>query len=110
MSVSTMVCALSAIAQGCDKALGARVGEAALHRVAEQAGVIRFRRATETPAFMVPRHVPELRSRENDAATMVPRGRCVCAEPGEVHLDGLSGRTTTVKMTAVTYETRLSRP
>jgi len=52
-SVSTFVCTPSALSQGADEALGAQAGEATLRRVAEEAGFTRFRRATETPAFMV---------------------------------------------------------
>lgn len=52
-SVSTFVCTPSALSQGADEALGAQAGEATLRRVAEEAGFSRFRRATETPAFMV---------------------------------------------------------
>jgi SAM-dependent methyltransferase len=52
-SVSTIVCTPSALSQGGQLALGAQAGEAALRRVAEEAGFTRFRRATETPAFMV---------------------------------------------------------
>ena len=53
-SVSTFVCTPSALAQGAeDGALGAQAGEAELRRVVEEAGFSRFRRATETPNFMV---------------------------------------------------------
>lgn len=52
-SVSTFVCTPSALSQGGDEALGAQAGEAELRRVAEDAGFTRFRRATETPTFMV---------------------------------------------------------
>jgi hypothetical protein len=52
-SVSTFVCTPSALSQGSDDALGAQAGEAALRRVVEKAGFTRFRKATETPAFMV---------------------------------------------------------
>jgi hypothetical protein len=52
-SVSTFVCTPSALSQEGEHALGAQAGEAALRQVAEDAGFTRFRRATETPAFMV---------------------------------------------------------
>ena len=52
-SVSTFVCTPSALSQGGDAALGAQAGEAELRRVASDAGFTRFRRAAETPAFMV---------------------------------------------------------
>jgi SAM-dependent methyltransferase len=52
-SVSTFVCTPSALSQGGHLALGAQAGEDALRRVAEEAGFTRFRRATETPSFMV---------------------------------------------------------
>jgi len=52
-SVSTFVCTPSALSQEGEHALGAQAGEAALRRVAEEAGFSRFRRAAETPAFMV---------------------------------------------------------
>lgn len=52
-SVSTFVCTPSALSQGCDQALGAQAGEAELRRVAADAGFTRFRRATQTPTFMV---------------------------------------------------------
>jgi hypothetical protein len=53
-SVSTFVCTPSALSQGgSGDALGAQAGEAALRRVVEKAGFTRFRRAAETPAFMV---------------------------------------------------------
>jgi SAM-dependent methyltransferase len=52
-SVSSFVCTPSALSQGADDALGAQAGEARLRRVAEDAGFGRFRRAAETPSFMV---------------------------------------------------------
>ncbi len=54
-SVSTFVCTPSALSQGAtgDRALGAQAGEATLREVVEEAGFTRFRRATETPSFMV---------------------------------------------------------
>lgn len=52
-SVSSFVCTPSALSQGADDALGAQAGEARLQDVIEQAGFTRFRRAAETPAFMV---------------------------------------------------------
>ena len=52
-SVSTFVCTPSALAQGAEDALGAQAGEARLRRLVEDAGFTRFRRATETPSFMV---------------------------------------------------------
>lgn len=52
-SVSTMVCTPSALAQGAEAALGAQAGQAKLEQVAGQAGFTRFRRAAQTPMFMV---------------------------------------------------------
>jgi len=52
-SVSTFVCTPSALAQGADDALGAQAGEARLQDLVEEAGFTRFRRAAETPTFMV---------------------------------------------------------
>jgi SAM-dependent methyltransferase len=52
-SVSTFVCTPSALSQGAVEALGAQAGEQRLRRVVEEAGFTSFRRATETPAFMV---------------------------------------------------------
>ena len=52
-SVSTFVCTPSALAQGADDALGAQAGEVRLHDVVDQAGFTRFRRAAETPTFMI---------------------------------------------------------
>jgi SAM-dependent methyltransferase len=52
-SVSTFVCTPSALSQDGGEALGAQAGEAELRRVVEAAGFTRFRRATETPTFMV---------------------------------------------------------
>jgi SAM-dependent methyltransferase len=53
-SVSTVVCTPSALSQGAgDRALGAQAGEAALRDVVTEAGFSSFRRATETPSFMV---------------------------------------------------------
>lgn len=52
-SVSTFVCTPSALSQGASQALGAQAGEAALRAVTTDAGFTRFRRASETPAFMV---------------------------------------------------------
>jgi SAM-dependent methyltransferase len=52
-SVSTFVCTPSALSQEGGEALGAQAGEAELRRVVETAGFTRFRRAAETPAFMV---------------------------------------------------------
>jgi SAM-dependent methyltransferase len=52
-SVSSFVCTPSALSQGSEDALGAQAGEARLRDVAEEAGFTRFRRAAETPAFMV---------------------------------------------------------
>jgi SAM-dependent methyltransferase len=52
-SASTFVCTPSALSQDGGHALGAQAGEAALRQVAEEAGFSRFRRATETPTFMV---------------------------------------------------------
>jgi ubiquinone/menaquinone biosynthesis C-methylase UbiE len=48
-SFSTFVCVPNARSQPGGYALGAQAGEAAIRRVAEQAGFTRFRRATETP-------------------------------------------------------------
>ena len=52
-SVSTFVCTPSALSQGAEEALGAQAGEQRLRRVVEEAGFSRFRRATQTPSFMV---------------------------------------------------------
>jgi SAM-dependent methyltransferase len=52
-SASTMVCTPSALSQDGGHALGAQAGETALRDLADAAGFSRFRRATETPAFMV---------------------------------------------------------
>lgn len=52
-SVSTFVCTPSALSQGADDALGAQAGEERLRRVIEEAGFGSYRRATETPTFMV---------------------------------------------------------
>jgi SAM-dependent methyltransferase len=52
-SVSTFVCTPSALAQDGGVALGAQAGEDRLREVAEVAGFSRFRRAAETPSFMV---------------------------------------------------------
>ncbi|MGY6501474.1 MAG: class I SAM-dependent methyltransferase [Acidimicrobiales bacterium] len=52
-SVSTLVCTPSALSQPGGESLGAQAGEGALRRVVEEAGFTRFRRATETPTFMV---------------------------------------------------------
>ena len=52
-SVSSFVCTPSALAQGAEDALGAQAGEDRLRALVEEAGFTRFRRATETPAFMV---------------------------------------------------------
>jgi SAM-dependent methyltransferase len=51
-SASTFICTPSALSQG-GEAIGAQAGEPLLRRVVEEAGFTRFRRATETPAFMV---------------------------------------------------------
>ena len=48
-SFSTFVCVPNARSQPGGYALGAQAGEAAIRRVAEQAGFTRFRRAAETP-------------------------------------------------------------
>ncbi len=48
-SFSTFVCVPNARSQPGGRTLGAQAGEAAIRRVAEQAGFTRFRRATETP-------------------------------------------------------------
>ena len=52
-SVSTFVCTPSALSQGANDALGAQAGEDKLRKIVEEAGFKRFRRATETPTFMV---------------------------------------------------------
>ena len=51
--MSTFVCTPSALSQAGDEALGAQAGEAELRRVVTAAGFGRFRRAAETPSFMV---------------------------------------------------------
>ena len=48
-SGSTFLCVPNARSQPGGYALGAQAGEAAMRRVAEQAGFTRFRRAAETP-------------------------------------------------------------
>jgi ubiquinone/menaquinone biosynthesis C-methylase UbiE len=48
-SFSTFLCVPNARSQPGGYTLGAQAGEAAIRRVAEQAGFTRFRRATETP-------------------------------------------------------------
>jgi ubiquinone/menaquinone biosynthesis C-methylase UbiE len=48
-SFSTFVCVPNARSQPGGRTLGAQAGEAAIRRVAEQAGFTRFRRASETP-------------------------------------------------------------
>jgi len=48
-SFSTFLCVPNARSQPGGCTLGAPAGEAAIRRVAEQAGFTRFRRATETP-------------------------------------------------------------
>jgi ubiquinone/menaquinone biosynthesis C-methylase UbiE len=48
-SFSTFLCVPNARSQPGGRTLGAQAGEAAIRRVAEQAGFTRFRRATETP-------------------------------------------------------------
>jgi SAM-dependent methyltransferase len=52
-SASTFVCTPSALSQAGGEALGAQAGEAELRRVVTAAGFTRFRRATETPSFLV---------------------------------------------------------
>ncbi|TVR26359.1 MAG: class I SAM-dependent methyltransferase [Ilumatobacter sp.] len=52
-SVSTFVCTPSALSQDGGESLGAQAGEGELRRVVTAAGFSRFRRATETPSFMV---------------------------------------------------------
>ena len=52
-SVSTFVCTPSALSQGSTDALGAQAGEPALQRITAAAGFTRFRRAAETPNFMI---------------------------------------------------------
>jgi SAM-dependent methyltransferase len=52
-SVSTFVCTPSALSQDGGEALGAQAGEAELRRIVEAAGFTHFRRAAETPSFMV---------------------------------------------------------
>jgi SAM-dependent methyltransferase len=52
-SVSTFVCTPSALSQAGGEALGAQAGETELRRVVAEAGFTRFRRATESPNFMV---------------------------------------------------------
>jgi ubiquinone/menaquinone biosynthesis C-methylase UbiE len=50
---STQLCVPSALAQPGGYALGAQAGEAAIRRIATDAGFTRFRRATETPFNIV---------------------------------------------------------
>jgi SAM-dependent methyltransferase len=52
-SISTLVCVPNALSQGATRALGAQAGEAALARVATEAGFTRVRRAAENPMNLV---------------------------------------------------------
>lgn len=50
---STQLCVPNAVSQPGGYALGAQAGEAAIRRIATDAGFTRFRRATETPFNIV---------------------------------------------------------
>jgi SAM-dependent methyltransferase len=52
-AASTMICTPASIDQEVGLALGAQAGEARLREVAKQAGLSRFRRATETPFNLI---------------------------------------------------------
>ena len=52
-SFSTMLCVPNALSQPGGYSLGAQAGEAAIRRVATDAGFTRFRRAAETPFNIV---------------------------------------------------------
>jgi 2-polyprenyl-3-methyl-5-hydroxy-6-metoxy-1,4-benzoquinol methylase len=52
-SVSTLVCTPASLSQEVGRALGAQAGEGRLGAVAAEAGLSRFRRATETPFNLV---------------------------------------------------------
>jgi 2-polyprenyl-3-methyl-5-hydroxy-6-metoxy-1,4-benzoquinol methylase len=52
-AASTMICTPASMAQEVGLALGAQAGEARLRDVAKQAGLTRFRRATETPFNLI---------------------------------------------------------
>jgi SAM-dependent methyltransferase len=52
-AASTMICTPASMAQEVGLALGAQAGEGRLHDVARQAGLTRFRRATETPFNLI---------------------------------------------------------
>jgi len=51
--VSTFLCVPNALSQDATRALGAAAGEAALRRVAADAGFGRFLRAAETPFNLI---------------------------------------------------------
>jgi 2-polyprenyl-3-methyl-5-hydroxy-6-metoxy-1,4-benzoquinol methylase len=52
-SVSTLVCTPASLSQEVGRGLGAQAGEARLREVAHEAGMTRFRRATETPFNLI---------------------------------------------------------
>jgi SAM-dependent methyltransferase len=52
-AASTMICTPASIDQEVGLALGAQAGEARLREIAKQAGLSRFRRATETPFNLI---------------------------------------------------------
>ena len=52
-SFSTLLCVPNALSQSGGYSLGAQAGEAAIRRVATEAGFTRFRRAAETPFNLV---------------------------------------------------------
>jgi 2-polyprenyl-3-methyl-5-hydroxy-6-metoxy-1,4-benzoquinol methylase len=52
-SASTMICTPASLSQEVGLGLGAQAGERRLHKVIEEAGFTRFRRATETPFNLV---------------------------------------------------------
>lgn len=52
-SASTMICTPASLSQEVGLGLGAQAGERRMHKVVEDAGFTRFRRATETPLNLV---------------------------------------------------------
>ena len=52
-SASTLICTPASLSQEVGRGLGARAGQARLQQVAAEAGLTRFRRATETPFNLV---------------------------------------------------------
>jgi hypothetical protein len=52
-AASTMICTPASLDQEVGLALGAQAGEARLREVARQGGFSRFRRAAETPFYLI---------------------------------------------------------